>query len=229
MMKTAQRLFATACTLLMMTGASGAEFETVERIRAAAEDHARKQMPQANQVMAVSLDQRLRLKRCGTALLTHSGSATNRAGLTVQVSCQRPHPWKVYVPVRATSTLDVVVAKQGMAANQVLSADDLRIEARNTASLPYGFFTDPNAILGARLRRTVASGTVLVPAALEAHKLVRRGQKVTLIRRVGGIMVKGTGTALKDGVKGQRMQVKTPSARIVEGAVESADVVRIGG
>jgi flagella basal body P-ring formation protein FlgA len=212
-MNITQRLVITACTLLMMTGVSAAEFETVERIRAAAEQHARRQLPQANEVIAVNLDQRLRLKRCGTSLLTHSGSATNRAGLTVQVSCRSPHPWKIYVPVRASSTLDVVVAKQGMAANQVLSATDLRLEARNTASLPYGFFTDPNAILGARLRRTVASGTVLVPAALEAHKLVRRGQQVTLM----------------DGVKAQRIQVKTPSARIIEGAVESADVVRIGG
>ncbi len=217
------------CTLLMMADAGAAEFETVARIRAAAEQHARQQLPQADQVMAINLDQRLRLKRCGTSLTTHSGSAPTRAGLTVEVSCPGPHPWKLFVPVRATATLTVVVAKQGMAANQVLSMDDLRLEARDTATLPYGFFTDPNAVLGARLRRTVASGTVLVPAALEAHKLVRRGQRVTLIRRVGGIMVKGSGTALMDGVKAQRIKVETPSSRIIEGAVESADVVRIGG
>lgn len=124
--------------------------------------------------------------------------------------------------------MPVVVAVKGLGANQVLSLQDVRLESRATSSLPYGFFTDPGEVIGARMRRTVASGTVLVPAALKADKLVRRGQRVTLIREASGIMVKGSGVALTDGVKAQRIQVKTPSSRIVEGTVISADIVRIG-
>jgi len=214
--------------LLNAAPSNAAEFHSVAAIREAAERHARQRLPHADRVEAVRVDKRLRLKRCDQPLRTHSEATNTRAGLTVEVSCAGPQPWKLYVPVRASTTVPVVVAVKGLGANQILSRDDVRLERRTTSSLPYGFFTDPGEVMGARMRRTVASGTVLVPAALAADKLVRRGQRVTLIRKAGGIMVKGAGVALMDGVKAQRIKVKTPSSRVVEGTVESADIVRIG-
>jgi flagella basal body P-ring formation protein FlgA len=214
--------------LLASVQAGATEFESVEAIRAVAAQHARQRLPHADHVEVVSVDERLRLKRCGKPLQAHAKPTNNRAGLTVEVRCPGPHPWKLYVPVRVSTTEPVVVAIRGLAANQVLSLQDVRLEPRATSSLPYGFFTDPSEVLGARMRRTIASGTVLVPAALTADKLVRRGQRVTLIRSTGGIMVKGSGIALTDGVKTQRIRVKTPSSRVVEGTVISADIVQIG-
>ena len=214
--------------LLAGVQTQAAQFESVDAIRAVAEQHARQRLPHVDRVEAVRIDDRLKLKRCGKPLQAHSKVTNNRAGLTVEVRCPGPHPWKLYVPVRATTTVPVVVAVKGLGANHVLSLQDVRVEPRATGSLPYGFFTDPSEVLGARMRRTIAGGTVLVPAAVAADKLVRRGQRVTLVRSASGIMVKGSGIALTDGVKSQRIQVKTPSSRVVEGTVISADIVQIG-
>jgi flagella basal body P-ring formation protein FlgA len=58
--------------------------------------------------------------------------------------------------------------------------------------------------------------------------IVRRGQAVTLLSSGGAVEVRASGRAMVDGTAGARIQVQNLSSmRVVEGVVESADLVRV--
>jgi flagella basal body P-ring formation protein FlgA len=76
----------------------------------------------------------------------------------------------------------------------------------------------------------LAPGTVLVADAFAADVLVKRGQQVTLVTSVGGIEVRAVGAAITEGGTHDRVRVQNLSSlKIVEGVVESASLVRVGG
>jgi flagella basal body P-ring formation protein FlgA len=58
--------------------------------------------------------------------------------------------------------------------------------------------------------------------------IVRRGQEVTLLSAADTVEVRASGRAMSDGAAGSRIQVQNlGSQRVVEGVVESADLVRV--
>jgi flagella basal body P-ring formation protein FlgA len=61
-----------------------------------------------------------------------------------------------------------------------------------------------------------------------ADSLVKRGQQVTLLAAAGGMEVRARGVAMNDAPAAGRIKAQNlSSGRIVEGFVESADVIRI--
>jgi flagella basal body P-ring formation protein FlgA len=58
--------------------------------------------------------------------------------------------------------------------------------------------------------------------------VIHRGQEVTLVASGGAIEIRATGRAMTDAIAGARIQVQNLSSMtVVEGVVESADVVRV--
>jgi flagella basal body P-ring formation protein FlgA len=80
------------------------------------------------------------------------------------------------------------------------------------------------------LKRPLQPCSVLMADAFSADVLVRRGQQVTLVTAVGGIEVRASGAAMSEGGVRDRIRVQNLSSlKVVEGVVESASLVRIGG
>ena len=69
---------------------------------------------------------------------------------------------------------------------------------------------------------------MLVPAALEHPELIERGALVTLVSGGGSVSVRSEGVALEGGRLNQRVRVRSPSGRVVEGVVEASGEVRVG-
>jgi flagella basal body P-ring formation protein FlgA len=209
--------------------AQGQDFESPERIRAAARDFVQQQTGAGVQIQVSALDARLRLPACEQApqAFMPPGIAA-RGALTVGVRCDAPVAWTLYVPVRISDLRKVLVLTRSLGRGQAITADALELQERDAASLPYGFVTDPAQVLGQTLRRPLAPGSVLAPDALETARIIHRGQSVTLIGQAGGIEVRMRGTAMADGGAGDRLQVQnTSSKRTVEGVVRSADTVEV--
>jgi flagella basal body P-ring formation protein FlgA len=179
-------------------------------------------------VEVVAVDERLRLPACSQPLQTTSQGALRNGQGTVAVTCAGSQPWRLFVPVRAATQVEVVTARRTLQAGEVLTAADLDASTRASTSLPYEYLTDPRHAIGLTVRRAVAAGTVLVPAALNRPQLIERGGLVTLITGSGGVVVKTKGVALEGAKLEQRVRVRTASGRVVEGVVESANQVRVG-
>lgn len=202
------------------------EVEHAAYLHAISEAQARFANPQ---VSISSLDKRLRLQACQSALDTFANHDQLRSGqLTVGVRCHSPVNWTVYVSAQIKVMQDVLVTKRSLSANHILSANDVKLAPRDIASLRKGYLTDAKALIGQQLKSPLPMGSIIETNQFESQMLVHRGDLITLVAAVGNMEVRVRGEALANAGLGQRVKVKnTSSERIVEGVVDAAGVVRI--
>ena len=206
--------------------------EPLAAIRAAAQSYVKSLIPAAATATTVAtgeLDSRLRLAQCATAL-----SATLPAGLSLQarstvgVSCAGPVHWTVYVPVTLESRINVLVLKHPAVRDTRLSAVDVDLETRQVTGPGTAYLTTLAELSGRTVRRPLSAGVTLSADMFMPDLIVRRGQAVTLLSNGGAIEVRATGRAMADAAAGARIQVQNLSSmRVVEGVVETADLVRV--
>jgi flagella basal body P-ring formation protein FlgA len=182
----------------------------------------------AGRVEAVAVDDRLKLKRCDLPLAAEVTRPIQRGNGMVAVRCEGSTPWRLFVPVRATDPVTVVVAARALKPGEVLTAADLALEQRSSSALPFDFLADVEKVLGLTVRRTQAAGVALSQTALEYPEVVARGALVTLVSTSGTITVKSEGVALEPGRLRQRVRVRSASGRVVEGTAEGPGQVRVG-
>jgi flagella basal body P-ring formation protein FlgA len=222
-------LFVTAASAQAQEQAS---FEPLAAIRAAAERYIRAQLPGdpgATEVTAGTLDARLHLASCAAPLGASTPAGTPlQARTTVGVHCARPATWTVYVPVTVESRIPVLVLKHPVATGTRLTSADVEVQTRKVVGLVTAFLGDPAELKGRTARRALAAGTSLAADMFNADVLVHRGQDITLIASSGSFEVRASGRALADAPAGARLRVQNLSSmKVVEGNVESSDVVRV--
>jgi flagella basal body P-ring formation protein FlgA len=148
--------------------------------------------------------------------------------VTIELRCQDPKPWHIYVPVRIVGTSPVAVAAHAIVAGTLIKAGDLKTEEHDISELPLGFLDDPSIAIGLTAGRPIAGGAYLTNQQLVAAKVVQRGQSVTLIADTGGMSIRMAGRALSDGLMNQRVRVQNlSSGKIVEGIARSEQTVEI--
>jgi flagella basal body P-ring formation protein FlgA len=207
-----------------------AERQSPESIREAARELVLRTLgaPSTTTVETSAVDDRLRLPACTQPLDAQLQRELLNGQGTVAVACRGASPWRLFVPVRVIEQVTVVVAGRTLAAGEVLTEADLETRTQASTSLPYDFLTDAQAAVGLTLRRTVPAGTLLVPSALVYPEVVERGALVTLVSGSGPIQVKSEGVALEGARVKERVRVRSPSGRVVEGVVDAAGHVRVG-
>ncbi len=217
--------------LLLGSGSTGtaSAWQSHEAIRGAAEAAALKASQSGAVAVADGLDPRLRLVECSAPLTaTVAANGVPSARLTAEVRCVGAQPWRLYLPVRMTSTRPLVVASRALARDTVLAASDVRLANASTGSVPAGALHDPGLAVGRLLRRPVDEGQAIVVPLLAAPAVVRRGQQVSVEARTGGLTVSVAGVARRDGALGDTIEVESgTSGRIVEAVVRSAKSVEV--
>jgi len=124
------------------------------------------------------------------------------------------------VPVRITRSASVVVLSRPAQRDTLLSAEHLTTIKRDITRLNAGYFSQVEQLIGHRLRRSVAAGSVLTPALVHQPPLIERGDRITLVSGGGGIAVRAPGEALSDASKGERLRARNlSSGKVVEGVV----------
>jgi flagella basal body P-ring formation protein FlgA len=221
-MRSPSFFIAIACALALAAPAGHAQdaFEPVENIRQAA--LAAVPGAEAGQAEA-TLDPALRLPRCAAGL-----QATLASAGTIEVGC--PGGWRLFVPVRVQRVQPVLVLVANAAAGEPLRADQLRVETRDAGRVLGAPLTDPSQAIGRTLRRPTRAGQVIAAADLQAERLVRRGDPVTLVSGAGGIEVRMAGRAMGPAGIAEAVAVENLSSRrVVHGVVMANGEVRVGG
>jgi flagella basal body P-ring formation protein FlgA len=215
--------------LLLLLPALASAFTTADAIRATATACLRAPPGVSDfKAGAASLDARLRLPDCSTALACDAPTGAFKATQTVAVYCTAP-AFRVHVPLTVQAWVEAVVVTRPLARGVAIGAADVRLERRELAQLPYGYMTDPGQALGQLTARALAAGHALLPRQLRAGALVRRGDTITLLARRGGMAVRMQGEALGEGAAGTRVRVRNArSQRVVEGTVVAAGLVELG-
>jgi flagellar basal body P-ring formation protein FlgA len=213
-------------------GNAGATAQSITDIEKAAHSYVESLLPAGSaetQITVLPIDSRLRLAQCGSPLAAQLPPGTNlTARVTVNVSCAGPVHWSVYVPAVIESRISVLVLKRAVARQSRLTADDVTLESRRMAGTITAYLSSVAELSGRTVRRPLALGTALTVEMFDADTVIHRGQEVTLVAAGAAIEIRAAGRAMTDAPAGARIQVQNLSSMtVVEGVVESADVVRV--
>ncbi len=209
---------------------AAADTQSLDSLRAAAEQGVRNHFAQPGSRIEVTtepLDLRLQLAPCEQPLhAIISDQAQARSRLTVPVQCPQVGGWTVRVPVRLKLFRTVLVSSRPLLRGDGIGAADVHTEERDVTRLGYGYIENFQQIAGRSLSRAMARGTVLTPGTLGGRRMVRAGDHVQMLARLGGIEVRADGVALGSGDNGARLRVRNASSgRVVDAVVSAPGVV----
>ncbi|MDJ0813874.1 MAG: flagellar basal body P-ring formation chaperone FlgA [Woeseiaceae bacterium] len=221
--------------LLAPGGAAGAaerQWQHTDDIRAAAEAYLRDRIGNSSghtTVEAGALDPRHRLPLCDADLHAFMRRGTTIGPRTIiGVRCSGTTSWTVHIPVNVFVSADILVAARTLPPGHLITASDLTRDRRDVSRMNAGYVTDAKELIGQRLKQQLIAGRPYTLSLVQADRLVKRGQTVTLVASSGGINVSMAGKALTDGAMNQRIRVENlNSGRIVEGIVRSREQVEI--
>ncbi len=184
---------------------------------------------QDTEITVRDFDKRLRLHQCSEPLQAFWPLGNKRLGnTTVGVRCSGDKPWKIFVGAHIHIYKSVWVSKIGLNRNQVLDLTTVSKEKRDITRLTGGYLLSDTPIEGMQIKRNIPANHVLTNTMLDSQKMVKRGERITIISRYAGIEVRATGVALSDGSKGERIRVKnTSSKRVIEAYVSGRQRVLV--
>jgi len=219
--------------LLTTAVVAAEEFESVanlqRRVRTFLRDLADADRHGDTQIVINPIDERLRLRRCDHDPIAELAPGAKPDGnTTVNVRCEEPVRWSVFVPARVERYDAVIVVVRPLGRDQVIQSEDVRLERRKLSELAGGYVTDPESVIGWQAKRALVPGQVINGSLIKPRLLIRRGETVTLISQTSGVRVSALGEALEDGIAGQRIRVRNRSSkRVVDGIVEAPGIVRV--
>lgn len=221
---------------LGLTPALAAQHQPLSSIRQAAADYVKSKVADqfdAPRVEVGSLDPRLKLRACDSPLHAfEKGQSSHNTRFTVAVRCNGPKPWTLYLPATVHAQVDVLAARGNLPRGTVLKASDLQPISRDIDAMPYGFFQDPDKLVGMETKRFLRAGDLLTPGAVDKPELVRRGASVTVVAEIGSARVVTTAKALESGAMGERIEIENQrSKRVIEAVITGRDqvLIRRGG
>lgn len=142
------------------------------------------------------------------------------------------HARRWYVPVRLHWWVNAVVAKEGVSARTLLVPSMLKHARVDVAGHSGHWWTKVGRLAGARTTRPLRAGEVVYSSYVIRPPLLRRGDMVTLVARIGGVQVTAVGKVLRPAGRGERVQVRNMrSKQILQATVvdKNTAYVFVGG
>lgn len=217
------------CFTLFNHSVSAATQEQLSMLKNAAQQKVKQVVsppPQGSLEITVQhVDSRLKLSDCNGGLTsTIPGKQTYRNNITVLVSCPTDN-WQVYIPVRVTKLIPMVIAKRTLGNGTPLTLADMEIKQRNNKFIHGQIFQDMNKLVGSRVKYAITAGS---PITGRNICLVCKDDPVTIIATNSDLTVKAKGIALSDGSLSDTVKVKnSKSNRIVNARVTKVGEVSV--
>ena len=138
--------------------------------------------------------------------------ATTEEGLgrnTFQVMVSaNGRPWRtIEVLADVTAMIDVVVPNRFFRAEEILDATDLKTVRTRIFQLNHPFVTDRDEVVGKSAARPLPADTPLRQAFLKTPFLVKKGDRVTIEAKRGGLSIHTYGVTKASGHVGQTVLV----------------------
>jgi flagellar basal body P-ring formation protein FlgA len=187
------------------------------------------QTPYPVHVKISTLDPRLKLKPCESDLQIEFTRQDKISGNTsLNISCSQPASWNIHLPVRVDVYDDVLVSRIPLVRGQSLSATDVKFKKTNISTLNRGYFRQIEDLKNLQTKNNLSANRVLNPSNLAPKKLIKSGQKVTIVLNFNGLEVKSSGEALSAASEGQLIKVRnTGSNKIIQGIVSANGQVKV--
>jgi flagella basal body P-ring formation protein FlgA len=176
-------------------------------------------------VSVSSLDPRIIIKPCLSALVANIPENHNGRNVNVKINCNDPTPWYLFIPAKIHIVVPVVVAKSIISKGSRVDESNVTIEYRDKRRIRGEIIDNTDFVIGTRAKRKLSTGAILTKKNI---CFVCEGSHVTIIAKSDVLMIKTAGIALKDGGIGEQIRVKNESSgRTVTGRVSAINKVVI--
>ena len=123
---------------------------------------------------------------------------------------------------------EVVVAAINLNAGDILTEQSVRLERLDTGSMPAGYLTETGKAVGLQVRYPMPPGSVLSERSVTRPILVRRGELVRILARIGEIEIYANGVSYSQGAVGDLIRVQnTTTKKILTGRVQADKTVLV--
>jgi len=179
------------------------------------------------EISSKSLDRQLALPKCSVPLEAYTNAQTIEAGIvSVGIRCLGKQKWSLYTSAKLTIYKNVLVLTHSLKRNSLIQPSDVTLTKRATNKLRHGYFSSYKQIKSQVTTRNLQEGTVLQLAHLSLPKLIKRGEKVTILALSPAFNIQMSGKALMDGRLGAQIRVRnTKTKKIIEGRVIKPGVI----
>lgn len=109
--------------------------------------------------------------------------------------------------VRMVWTQDAAVAARNIKKNTRISREDI-VMRRVKVNKPGAYASKASDVIGRTSRRDISQGTVVPAELLSVPSLVKKGAKVRIVARYGGLTASADGVTLEDGMIGESVRVR---------------------
>jgi flagella basal body P-ring formation protein FlgA len=144
------------------------------------------------------------------------------------VRCNKEKKWSIFTSAIIKNYQMVVVLSQPIQRGTIVTRQHLATEKREVSNLREDVVTEIEQIENKQATHQLATGTILSLRNFVEPKLIKRGDKVVISSSKPDFSIRMSGTAMADGIKGQRIGVKNQtSGRIVNAIVIDAGLVAV--
>jgi flagella basal body P-ring formation protein FlgA len=110
-----------------------------------------------------------------------------------------------------------------------IASSDLEKQRRRVPGFGAAYITNVELLRDQHLKRSIPAGAVLASDMFTRDLVVKRGQRVLLVFDNGTLTIQAQGLAMADGGTSDRIRVQNLSSlKVVEGTIESGNLVRVG-
>jgi len=174
------------------------------------------------------IDPNLRMPSCTKKLTLKKNEPRLLGRVSIRVRCDGSNPWQIYVPVTVKAYQKVVTAAAPLAREQRLDKSVIELTEKDVSRLTQGYFSSVSEVLGKSLKRPVSLNGVIQPNMVVEAMVIKRGDEVMIIAKVGTLSVKSHGIAVNNGRVGQQIQVKNKaSKRVITARVINSALVEV--
>lgn len=179
------------------------------------------------EIEVTPLDARTRIGDCPAPQVYTPRGVRLWGRARVGVRCTSPSPWLIHVPVHVKVSGHYLSTYNKVKVGQTLTDADFRLVQGELTALPEDVVTHPEQARGQKLRTAVEAGQPLLTTHLQRPLLIRQGQTVRIVIRNPAFTVSSDGVALANGYPGDRVRVKNPAGRVIQGTATSEGVVDV--
>jgi len=117
-------------------------------------------------------------------------------------------------------------AARALGPGTIVAPGDVVTASGDPGRVPLQPLPQADTLIGSRLRRAIVEGGAIPADAITAAPLVRRGDEVATVVRVGAVRAEGRATALEDGALGAIVRLQIEKRRL-RGRVSAAGEVEV--
>ncbi len=156
------------------------------------------------------------------------GARTGRRSFRVGMYVNRQFIKTVNVVGEVKAEVMVITPRRSMKRNEVFTQEDVTTMRVAMPSLTHDFILDLDDVLGKQVLRYLAPRQPISKAMVDDPPVVRKGDRVMIEVRQGGLLVQAIGLAKATGKSGETIPVENKSSgREVSGTILSAGLVEV--